>query len=165
MKQVFLMLLITTCIACNQQQADKTPGLQSKIDSLQSQLNDSYKPGFGEFMSSIQVHHAKLWFAGINQNWELADFEINEIKESLDDIKKYCTDRPETKSVHMIDEPLENISNAIQKKNETDFKSNYTILTTTCNNCHQETQHAFNVITIPATPPFTNQVFKLKDEK
>jgi len=51
----------------------------------------SYKPGFGEFMGGIQVHHEKLWFAGTNQNWKLAGFEIHEIKESMDDIRKYCT--------------------------------------------------------------------------
>ena len=93
MKKTSLILLTFTLFACNQQ-VNKTQNLQSQIDSLQSKLNDSYKPGFGEFMSSIQVHHEKLWFAGINQNWKLADFEINEIKESLDDISQYCTDRP-----------------------------------------------------------------------
>ena len=164
MKKTSLILLTFTLFACNQQ-VNKTQNLQSQIDSLQSKLNDSYKPGFGEFMSSIQVHHEKLWFAGINQNWKLADFEINEIKESLDDISQYCTDRPETKSIDMIYEPLENISKAIQKKNEADFKSGYILLTNTCNSCHQATQHAFNVITIPTTPPFSNQLFKLENEK
>ncbi|MCC7377743.1 MAG: hypothetical protein IT255_00115 [Chitinophagaceae bacterium] len=164
MKKIILIFLTFTLFACNQQ-SDETQNLQSQIDSLQSKLNDSYTPGFGEFMSSIQVHHEKLWFAGINQNWKLADFEINEIKESLDDIKKYCTDRPETKSIDMIDEPLENIGNAIQKKNETDFKNGFTLLTNTCNSCHQATQHEFNVITIPIIPPFSNQIFKLKNEK
>lgn len=161
MKSAIFILLIFTLFACNQQTNNKQD-LQTKIDSLQLKLNSSYKPGFGEFMSSIQIHHEKLWFAGINKNWKLADFEINEIKESLDDIKKFCTDRPEIKFIDMINEPLENISNAIQKKNDTDFKNNYTLLTTTCNRCHQQTQHEFNVITTPTTPPFSNQVFKLK---
>ena len=164
MKKTCLLLLTFTLFACNQQ-ANKTRNLQSRMDSLQSKINDSYKPGFGEFMSSIQVHHEKLWFAGINQNWKLADFEIHEIEESVDDIRKYCTDRPEAKSMDMIYESLENISNAIQKKNKTDFKNDYTLLTNTCNSCHQATQHAFNVITIPTNPPFSNQLFKLENEK
>ncbi|MGH2565352.1 MAG: hypothetical protein ACRDE5_12605 [Ginsengibacter sp.] len=157
-------LFITTVVllsACNQQ-SDNTQYLQTQIDSLQA---NAYKPGFGEFMSSIQVHHNKLWFAGQNQNWKLADFEINEIKESLDDIKKYCTDRPETNSIGMIEQPLQNVSNAIQQKNDTEFKNSYTILTSTCNSCHQATQHEFNVITIPTAPPFSNQNFKLQNEK
>ena len=157
-------LVIATAIllsACNQQN-DSTQILQNQIDSLQT---NAYKPGFGEFMSSIQVHHNKLWFAGQNENWKLADFEINEIKESLEDIKKYCTDRPETQSIGMIDQPLQNVSKAIQQKNIAEFKDSYTILTSTCNSCHQATKHEFNVITIPTAPPFSNQRFKLQNEK
>jgi hypothetical protein len=164
MKQIILLILTVGLFGCNQQ-SDNTKVLQNRIDSLQAKLDDSYKPGFGEFMSSIQVHHNKLWFAGQNQNWKLADFEISEIKESLEDIKKYCTDRPETNSVGMIEQPLQNVSNAIQQKNMTAFKNSYTILTSICNSCHQATQHEFNVITIPTTPPFSNQDFKHQDEK
>lgn len=154
-------ILFWSCNAPDQ----SSQSLQRKIDSLQALINSTYKPGFGEFMSGIQVHHNKLWFAGINQNWKLADFEINEIKESLDDIKTYCTDRPETRSIGMIDEPLQSIANAIKQKNEAQFKSGFKVLTTTCNTCHQATQHEFNVITIPSTPPFSNQDFKAQNEK
>lgn len=157
---IAILLLFT---ACNQQTGNQN--LQNRIDSLQAKLDNSYKPGFGEFMSSIQVHHNKLWFAGQNQNWQLANFEISEIKESLDGIKRYCTDRTETNSIGMIEQPLRNVSNAIQQKNSIEFKNSYIILTSTCNNCHQVTQHGFNIITIPTVPPFSNQNFKLQNEK
>jgi hypothetical protein len=165
MKRAILILLAIVLFACNHQQPGEKQNFQSQIDSLQSQLKNTYAPGFGEFMSGIQVHHEKLWFAGINQNWKLADFEIHEIEESLEDIKKYCTDRPESKSIDMINAPLDSVSKAIVSKNETEFKSGYLLLTNTCNSCHQATNHEFNVITVPTTPPFSNQVFKLKDEK
>lgn len=153
------IFLSTLIIACDDQQ-QTVRQLQSRIDSLQQQIDKSYKPGFGEFMGSIQVHHEKLWFAGINQNWKLADFEINEIKESLEDIQSYCTDRPERKSLTMIDRPLDSISYAIQQKDEALFKKSFITLTNTCNNCHRTTEHEFNVIKIPDTPPFSNQEFK-----
>jgi len=153
------IFLSTLIIACDDQQ-QTVRQLQSRIDSLQQQIDKSYKPGFGEFMGSIQVHHEKLWFAGINQNWKLADFEIGEIKESLEDIQTYCTDRPERKSLTMIDRPLDSISYAIQQKDEALFKKNFITLTNTCNNCHRTTEHEFNVIKIPDTPPFSNQEFK-----
>lgn len=38
-------------------------------------------------MSGIQVHHAKLWFAGEAGNWGLSDFETKEIRETIDDIR------------------------------------------------------------------------------
>ncbi|MBS1575949.1 MAG: hypothetical protein JST09_11660 [Bacteroidetes bacterium] len=155
---IYLILLSVFFYSCNDRQ--KTiQSLQLQIDSLQKHMANSYKPGFGEFMSSIQVHHEKLWFAGTNQNWQLAAFEINEIKESLDDIQTYCQDRPETKSLSMIVSPLDSINQAIEQKNLSSFKNSFITLTTTCNNCHQATEHGFNVIRIPTTPPFSNQEF------
>lgn len=139
--------------------------MSDRIDSLKAVLDSSYKPGLGEFMSNIQVHHVKLWFAGKNKNWKLADFEINEIEESLADIRKYCTDRIETKSIGMIDEPIVSVANAIKEKKYDTFVESYKLLTITCNNCHTETQHGFNIITIPTHPPFSDQNFKLETEK
>lgn len=110
-------------------------------------------------MSSIQMHHAKLWFAGKNGNWELAEFEIGEIQESLDDIKKYNQDRPEIKEIPMIDIPMDSLKAAITAKNAEQFKNSFNLLTNTCNNCHSITKHGFNKIKIPDTPPVTNQVF------
>lgn len=160
MKYYVIIGLIFLFSACTSKNSN-IKSLQSRIDSLQLRLNDTYKPGLGEFMGNVQIHHAKLWFAGKNQNWELANFEINEIKESLDDINHYCADRPEIKELGMIEEPLQNISRAIGQKNANEFESSYKVLTVTCNSCHQATNHGFNVITIPATPPFSNQNFGL----
>lgn len=164
MKYFLCAVAVVLISACNEQN-NQSQILQNQIDSLRSKLAETYKPGFGEFMSSIQVHHNKLWFAGKNQNWKLAAFEIDEIKESLGDIKEYCTDRLETKAIGMIDEPLQKVSHSIQQKNITEFESSYTALTSTCNSCHQATQHEFNVIIVPTTPPFSNQNFKLQNER
>lgn len=111
-------------------------------------------------MSGIQVHHAKLWFAGAAGNWGLADFETKEIGETIDDINLYCTDRPEVASLPMINPPLDSINAAIRNKSIAQFKSGFLLLTNTCNNCHRATKHEFNVIRVPLTPPFTNQVFE-----
>jgi hypothetical protein len=150
---IILLLLI---FGCNSNNA----ALQAQVDSLNRQLQQSYKPGLGEFMSAIQVHHAKLWFAGKNQNWKLATFEMGEIQESVDDIKKYCTDRPEIKSLPMLYPALDSLNQAIKAQSLKGFQSGFVGLTKTCNSCHETTNHEFNVIKIPDTPPFSNQDFK-----
>jgi hypothetical protein len=162
-KPLFLGLMLFF-LACNQTD-NNTQKLQSQIDSLRRQLETSYKPGFGEFMSGIQVHHEKLWFAGENANWKLADFEINEIKEALQGLQTYCSDRPERQSIPMIYPSLDSISLAIQSKDPVLFRKNFIALTNTCNACHQVTKHEFNVIKIPDTAPFSNQVFKPAENK
>lgn len=161
MKTVTWLGLILVLYSC-ENSLDKNEVLQKQVDSLQTKIANTYRPGFGEFMSEIQVHHEKLWFAGESENWQLADFEINEIKESLADIREYCTDRPESKDLKMIDAPIDSMSVAIQQKNKELFKKDFVLLTATCNSCHQATNHGFNVIKIPDTPPFSNQVFKLE---
>lgn len=159
MKAFIPCLLFCMLAACSQPGKDSADW-KAQIDSLQRKLANSYRPGLGEFMSGIQVHHAKLWFAGQAGNWGLSDFETKEIRESLDDIRTYCTDRPEITSLPMIIPPLDSLDQAIKNKSIPQFKSSFISLTNTCNNCHRATKHEFNVIKIPDTPPFTNQVFQ-----
>ena len=161
MKQSFA-LCVTFCllaISCKQP-ANSNAALLSRIDSLEKKVAATYKPGFGEFMSSIQVHHAKLWFAGKNKNWELADFEMHEIAETLDAIKEYQTEREESKKVDMLKPSLDAVKDAIDKKDSSLFNSSYLLLTNTCNNCHKAVNFGFNVVKVPETPPFSNQGFK-----
>jgi hypothetical protein len=150
-------MILTAC----SNQANNT-ALQAKVDSLDKQLAQTYKPGLGEFMMGVQVHHAKIWFAGKNHNWGLADFEVGEIRETLEAVKKYCTDRPEIKSLPILYPALDSVSNAIKAKDEKRFEKSFIFLTNSCNSCHQSTHHEFNVIKIPETPPYTNQEFKTK---
>jgi hypothetical protein len=164
MKLTFFLILIFGLFACNPP-PDNTKVLQDRIDSLESKLADTYKPGFGEFMSSIQVHHNKLWFAGQNKNWKLADFELHEIKEAVEAIVKYQTEREESKMIGMLNPALDSVDISIQQRNSALFKSSYISLTNTCNNCHRAANFEFNVVKIPDNPPFSNQDFKQLDEK
>jgi hypothetical protein len=158
MKLLLFLLLTASFFSCTRS-TNNLSNLQHRIDSLESKLADTYTPGLGEFMSSIQVHHNKLWFSGQQQNWKLADFEIHEIRESIGAIEKYQTEREESKLTGMIKPALDSVDNAIRQKNPVLFNSSYTLLTRTCNNCHQATQFEFNVVKIPVTPPFSNQDF------
>jgi hypothetical protein len=157
-KLITILPILLLLVAC--QQGNDTQKMQATIDSLQKQLSETYKPGFGEFMSGIQMHHAKLWFAGQNQNWPLADFEVHEMLESLEDIQKFCSDRPEVKAIGMINPAIDSVNKAISQKDLVSFKSSFTLLTNTCNNCHKATEHGFNVVTIPTSLPVPNQDFK-----
>ena len=158
MKRTLTILFAFGLFSCNQP-TDNTTVLQNRIDSLEKKLANTYKPGIGEFMSGIQAHHIKLWFAGQNQNWKLADFEVSEITGTIEDIKNYRAEQKESKLIGMITPALDSINNAIQQKNPALFKSSYLLLTNTCNNCHIATNFEFNVIKIPETQPFSNQDF------
>lgn len=163
MKSFISAITILLLTACNQPDVS-IKSMQAQIDSLQLKIKSTYKPGLGEFMLDFQMHHAKLWFAGQAGNWRLSDFETKEIRESLEDIQNYCSDRPEVAFISMINPALDSVDKAISHKNIAQFSGSFNLLTTTCNNCHRIIKHEFNVIQIPTAPPFTNQVFKLSSE-
>lgn len=165
MTKKLLILLLSAVIFSCRQATDNSNQLQTQINDLQKQLANTYRPGFGEFMSSIQVHHSKLYFAGENKNWELADFEVHEILEALEDLPKFCGDREEISSLPMIQPAIDSINVAIKQKSPSLFKSSYILLTNTCNNCHRATNFGFNVVRIPDSPPFSNQDFKVNESK
>lgn len=164
MRKILYSILIIGLFACNQEK-ENLQVLQNRIDGLEIKLTDTYKPGFGEFMSGIQAHHSKLWFAGQNENWKLADFEVHEIMEAIENIQKFQKERKESKIIDIINPALDSVNNAIMQKNPALFKSSFSILTNTCNECHQATNFEFNVIKIPDSQPFSNQDFKVNKQK
>jgi hypothetical protein len=151
------------CISACSPVKDNTQVLQRQIDSLESMISNSYKPGFGELMSSVQVHHCKLWFAGEHKNWKLADFEIHELKEAVDNIIKFQTERPESKKLNMISPALDSVNSSIQQENFELFTAGYKHLTATCNDCHRAVNFAFNVVKVPESPPYSNQDFNIQN--
>ena len=151
-------LLIISC--ANKPHVPQNTG--SELDSLKAEIKfikEHYKPGLGEIMNTIQLHHAKLWYAGIHENWRLASFEIDELSEMFDMAQTIETDRPEIKDIPMIRNPIESLRSDVNSHNVDAFKSEFKLLTETCNNCHQKNNFGFNKITIPTSPPVTNQEF------
>jgi hypothetical protein len=159
MKTPLIIICILILISCNESN-EKIVKLQYQVDSLKSQISETYKPGFGEFMTYIQAHHAKLWFAGQNENWQLADFETHEIMETVENIKKYETNRTEAKLIGWISPMLDSVNMSIQQKNLIFFRKSFSSLTNTCNLCHKAAKFGFNVVKIPESQIFSNQDFK-----
>ena len=42
--------------------------------------SEAYVPALGDIMSATQLRHIKLWFAGKLQNWDLASYELRQIR-------------------------------------------------------------------------------------
>jgi len=161
MKYITLFLLTLSFLSCSQPSDQNTQKLQNRITKLEKQIAHSYKPGFGELMGNIQTHHAKLWFAGINKNWKLADFEIHELIENVENITLFNADRKESALVDMINPDLDSLKTSIKNKDFKAFKNHYIAMTHTCNKCHSLTHFDFNIVTVPKVSSFSNQEFKL----
>ena len=124
----------------------------------------SYVIGIGEIMGQNQMRHAKLWFAGTDQNWPLANYEVDELREGFDDVKTFHPSVENRATAPLIDEfvarPLGELDKAVKDKNEGEFTAAFDDLTNGCNGCHKEIGFGFNVIKRPTSPPFSNQEFE-----
>jgi hypothetical protein len=122
-----------------------------------------YTPGLVEIMLTIQSHHAKLWLAGNARNWELADYQADELKEALEDAAKYVPDYKGTPVGKMIESvimpPIADVEAAIKARDAKRFSASFDKLTAACNACHEAANRGFIVIQRPATSAFPNQSF------
>jgi hypothetical protein len=122
-----------------------------------------YKPGLGEFMTATQLRHAKLWFAGKDNNWDLAAYEIDEIKEGLEDAARLhptVDGVPVAEMIKTILIPrIEQLETAVKAKNSSRFIAAFDELTNGCNSCHAGASKPFIHIQRPTEPPLTNQSF------
>jgi hypothetical protein len=126
----------------------------------------SHGPSLIDVMLTTQSHHAKLWYAGNARNWELADYQIDELKEGLEDAGKQIPDYKGVPVGSMIENlmmpPIAEVEGAIKGKDRAKFVAAYDKLTAACNACHQGSNRGFIVIQRPAAPAFPNQAFEPK---
>jgi hypothetical protein len=124
---------------------------------------EPYQPGLGEFMTATQLRHAKLWFAGKQNNWDLAAYEIDEIKEGLEDATRLFPTFdgiPVAEMIKTIIDPrIEELEKAVRAKSSTKFTAAFDELTNGCNSCHAGASKPFIRIQRPIASPLTNQNF------
>jgi len=165
MSRVLIGLAVIFLAGCSRQQnVNSNIALEAKVADMEKAIDD-LKPGLGEIMGVIQQHHAKLYYAGTKANWPLAEYELGEIQESLDDSMKFY---PKFKEVplpltelipNMTKASLAQVRAAIEQKNEKSFVQAFGALSVSCSNCHEAADHPFVKIQAPTEVMFSNQKF------
>lgn len=152
MKQLVATLVFAVLIASPTRAADD-----------QAPPKEPYSPGLGEIMTLQQMRHSKLWFAGKARNWELAAYELDELKEGFDDAAKLFPTFQDVPVAQMIGDILKtsvaDLEKKIADKDAQGFTGAFDKLTASCNGCHQSAKHGFIVVARPTASPFTNQIF------
>lgn len=119
-----------------------------------------------ETMGYYQRFSDKLWLAGVNQNWKLADFYTHELEEVTEDLIKGNVIHDDYNisnlSEAMLFPKIEKVEEAIRKKDEVLFLENYELMISGCNLCHQATKHNFIRITVPNESSKWNQDFTVR---
>jgi hypothetical protein len=130
---------------------------------------DFYRPGLGDQMHALQLRHAKLWFAGRAENWQLAAFELEEIGESLDRIGRWHADNEQIPIAAAIKAHMQRgryaVDQSIRKRDPAAFPAAFDELTNGCNSCHLAAEHGFIVLQRPNSDPVGNQRWQKDDAR
>jgi hypothetical protein len=116
-------------------------------------------------MTTIQLHASKLWFAARAANWDLAKYELDELKETMEAAKGLNSEKNGVKISNVFDSVLQTqitqLAEAIKRKSSTEFHKSYDETISACNGCHTESGNKFIRILRPAAPPVTNQQWEI----
>ena len=143
-----------------------TGGLVALQDSLKRTQADlasikELAPGLGEYMTTIQLHAGKLWFAAKATNWELAEYELDELKETMEAAKALNAEKNGVKISNVLDSVLQTqvaqLAESVKRKSSGEFQKSYDEMLSACNGCHTEAGYKFIHIIRPSAPPVTNQ--------
>lgn len=120
--------------------------------------NEQHVPRLADIMSTTQLRHMKLWFAGASSNWNLAAYELRQLKESLVEAASLYPGIPVT-NVTTMAAPVQALVDAIEARDNREFAATFGSLTHGCNVCHQSMGRGYIVMKMPTVSPFSNQVF------
>jgi hypothetical protein len=115
------------------------------------------RPGLDDLMTMmVQPRHIKLYYAGTQRNWELAAFELGELRSALRRIEQafpiYQNNDVHAALTIMIEPKLQGMAAAIAAANSRQFGKAFGELTQACNGCHVYLEHPFLVIKAPSRP-------------
>ncbi len=126
---------------------------------LKSPSADQYVPRLGDIMGAAQMGHHKLSMAGKAQNWELAAYELRQLKANLVEAAVFYSGIP-VGNVTTLEPSLQSMSDAIDAKDSRKFAKGLGELTEGCNACHRSLKRSFVAMKVPSDQkPFANQQF------
>jgi len=127
-----------------------------EASTQQSEAGEARAPRISDIMAQQQRRHIKLWFAGHDGNWPLADYEIDALKDGFDDLNAMLGGDTVEKAVGA---PIAALEKAVEAKDRAAFATAFDDLTAGCNGCHRALDHGFIAIRRPTSLPFTDQIF------
>lgn len=133
---ILVLLLMSGCTEKNNSEGLTWLNLS---DNEKFKVIEKQFRGFDKTMVEVGYRYNELYWAGEDQNWELAKYHIEKIEHT---IKLGTERRPKRKdNAQMIFPILSDLKTHVSSNNQMAFRVNYKVLRQTCNACH----HAENV--------------------
>ena len=165
--KIYLLIVASMALAAPASAEPPASGTDAEIAVLKKEIEAlkkaAYHPELGEQMLAIQIRHARLWSAGQAQNWTLAAFELQEIKEAFDGVVEQNPDHAIFQPQRLADilpamtkAPVAALRDAIDHGNRKEFEQAYDGLSAACTGCHRAAGNDFLIIQRPTAPILDN---------
>lgn len=156
-RRMTALLAVALATACNPQ------GDSAAFEERLNELEARFTPGLHTLMGEVGMRHATLWFAGDAGNWPLADYQLHEIEELIEEIETLHPTYDGIPVAQLIGETtapaLGLVEAAVDAADREAFVRAYDQVTQACNGCHIASDRAAIRIVRPTTPPLTNLEF------
>jgi hypothetical protein len=152
-----LMTILSACMAvfimvgaCQQATEKETiesewlgVSLQEMAENIESQFG-----GFDQTMIETAYRYKELHWAGVDENWDYARYQLEEMEETLE---RGFVRRPERKASakHFLETAIPNLFKAIDGGSKEAFMQEFMVLTASCNTCHAMEEVPFMMVKIP----------------
>ncbi len=117
--------------------------VQGAIQSIENQIG-----GFDQTMIETNYRYNELYWAGQDENWGFAEYQLDEMLGSLE---KGFVRRPERQasSAQFVDQAAPRLMQAIESGDKEAFVESFRRFASSCNTCHTMEDVAFIQVTIP----------------
>jgi hypothetical protein len=116
---------------------------QEKFHTVANQLR-----GFDVAMVETGYRYQELYWAGVDQNWEYANYQIEKIKVAIESGLERRPKRAAS-AEYFLNEALPAMKKTLQNRDSTAFLDGIQLLTTNCNGCHANEKVPFFRVQIP----------------
>jgi hypothetical protein len=137
-----LALVMSFPVAAAEKQSEQSLGSQQH----------TYTPRLAVVMQLIQLSHFKLWLAGNLRNWPLAEYELSQMKGTLQDARTLFPNDSKA-DTSAISQSVEEFRDAIRNRDGAKFDGAFKKFTAECNSCHEGVGLGFIKIKLPVTSP------------
>lgn len=147
-RSLFLIVFALTSSACNSKsETSKAEWIigteQEKIKTIENQFR-----GFDNAMVETGYRYQELYWAGQDQNWEYADYQLEKIKTAIENGLQRRPKRAKS-AAHFLTNVLPEMKKSLESKDTAVFNTGFKAMTINCNSCHAMEKVPFFNVQIP----------------
>ncbi|BFM45043.1 hypothetical protein CFS9_36840 [Flavobacterium sp. CFS9] len=148
MRYFLILLSLTLFPACNQKietaQGKWIKGTeQEKLEIIENQFR-----GFDNTMVETGYRYQELFWAGQDENWEYAHYQLEKIQKAIENGLERRPERSES-AKHFLNVTLPEMGKALVKRDTAVFNKNFQVLTNSCISCHAMERVPFFTVKTP----------------